>query len=166
LTTWCQRAGNRVASPDTIPPPSPDAKARALAVLNGKSVDAVVNAGVDPLYRLRRLGAGVGHALVKAESPPMPTPYEIAKAGGAHSGLIRRYAGESIRQVEKALASVERRLAAHLDKVKNPRRYVDPSASDVEIGHLVNSYWPKEIETFRREADVLRGILKERKSGQ
>ncbi|MCC7101136.1 MAG: hypothetical protein IT500_16270 [Rubrivivax sp.] len=54
-------------------------KVRALAVLNGKSVDDVVNAGVDPLYRLRRLGAGVGHALARAESPPMPARVDIGR---------------------------------------------------------------------------------------
>lgn len=47
-------------------------KARALAVLNGKSVDEVVNAGVDPLYRLRRLGDRV--AAPSSLITPRPSP--------------------------------------------------------------------------------------------
>lgn len=40
----------------------------------------MVNAGVDPLYRLARLGDGVGHVLVRAESTPVSNAYDVAKA--------------------------------------------------------------------------------------
>ena len=55
-------------------------RARAKAVLDGDSVQAVVNAGKDSPYRLVRLGDAAGHALVRAvESPAVtsslkPTP--------------------------------------------------------------------------------------------
>lgn len=41
-------------------------RARAEQVLNGAPVDEVINAGRDPMYRLRRLGDGAGHPLVDA----------------------------------------------------------------------------------------------------
>lgn len=141
---------------------------RAQQVLDGgASVDSVVNAGRDPLYRLRRLGDGAGHALVRpAESPAMATPYEIAKAGGKHSGLIKRYEGEPDRQIEKALRSLDRRIAEHLDKIRSPMDHVAEGISDQQVSYLVNSYWPKEVDGYRRESEVLRGLLKERRNGK
>jgi len=101
-----------------------------------------------------------------AQSAVVSNAYEIAKAGGAHAGLLRRYAGESDRQVEKSLRSVERRLADHLAKIENPSTGVEPGTSASDIAYLVNSYWPKEVLNFRAEADVLRGILQERENGK
>lgn len=142
-------------------------KERAARVMDGARVDDVTNAGKDAAYRLARVGDGpaLRHAL-GAENARVNEAYQTAKAGGAHSGLIRRYAGESDRQVEKALRSLDRRIDEHLDKIANPRNHVDQGTGKAEIGYLVASYWPKEVDNFRREADVLRGVLQERKNGQ
>ena len=142
-------------------------KERAARVMDGARVDDVTNAGKDAAYRLARVGDGAAlrHA-VGAENARVNEAYQAAKAGGAHSGLTRRYAGESDRQVEKALRSLDRRIDEHLDKIANPRNHVDQGTGKAEIGYLVASYWPKEVDNFRREADVLRGVLQERKNGQ
>lgn len=82
----------------------------------------MVNAGVDPLYRLRRLGDGVGHALGKAESPPMPTPYEIAKVGGKHAGLLRQIPTMGPRQRRKSVESYREVIDLHLDRIASPEK--------------------------------------------
>lgn len=141
---------------------------RAAAVLNGASVESVLNAGKDAMYRLARVGDGVGHPLVRevAQSRPVvQDAYEVAKAGGLHAGLLRRYRDEADSIVEKSLRSVERRIAEHVEKIADPWRFVRPGTTKTRVDHLVNSYWPKEVEVLRSEADVLRGMLKERKDG-
>ena len=133
--------------------------------LNGVDRENVTQAGIPKECRLKRLG-DVAQAPHKADNPSMQTPYEIAKAGGKHSGLVRRYASEPDRQVEKALRSLDRRISEHLDKIANPGEYVGSGVSQQQIGYLVNSYWPKEIAGYRAEVEVLSAMLKERKHGQ
>ena len=99
-------------------------------------------------------------------SDSVANAYEIAKSGGTHSGIITRYAGEPDRFVERALRSVERRIAEHCEKISEPRRFVKRDATDLQVSYLVNDYWPKEIRNFEAEAEVLRGILQERKRGK
>jgi hypothetical protein len=93
----------------------------------------------------------------------MADDYEIAKAGGKHAGLIDRNDGMPDHLVEKSIRSLENRIQIHKAKIANPRDFVDTSTTDVDIRYLVNSYWPKEIATYKSEVKVLRGILKDRK---
>jgi hypothetical protein len=111
--------------------------------------------------RVRWKGQYVG-----TQCPSMPTPYEIAKAGGKHAGLVRRYSGEPERLIEKSLQSLEKRIVEHVAKISDPTRHVAPQTSELQLRYLVGSYWPKEIEGFRTEAAVLRGLLEEKKRGQ
>jgi hypothetical protein len=108
--------------------------------------------------RLERQAAAVASA-------PMNDAYEVAKAGGKHSGLIARYGGLPDNLVEKSIRSLDKRIAEHEAKIAKPRDFVDTSATDTQIAFLVNSFWPKEIATYTGEAQVLRGILKDRKHG-
>ena len=94
-----------------------------------------------------------------------PTAYEIAKAGGRHAGLVRRYEGEATRQVEKAVASLERRISEHLDKIARPEDHLPVGVGARQIRHLVDAYWPREIAGYRSQIEVLRGILKESGNG-
>ena len=81
--------------------------------------------------------------------------------------LVRTaYRGELGWTTETTLLDDERIDASGVaDKIANPRNHVDQGTGKAEIGYLVVSYWPKEVENFRREADVLRGVLQERKNG-
>ena len=118
----------------------------------------MVNAGVDPLYRLRRLGDGVGHALGKAESPPMPTPYEIAKAGGKHAGLLRQIPTMGPRQRRKSVESYREVIDEHLDKVASPEKHV-PAWSTLLQSHrdsLIRG-WQKEIADHQEQIAILKG---------
>jgi RHS repeat-associated protein len=59
-------------------------------------------------------------------APGSPAPrslqsgaYEIAKAGGKHAGLLGTYAGRPVPEIERALASYERQVAIHKEKLAN-----------------------------------------------
>lgn len=137
---------------------------RAEAVLNGAPADKVINAGKDPLYRLARVGGPVGHALV--ENVGVSSAYEIAKAGGTHAGLIRRYGRDTTYAISKSARSLERIIESHQAKIANPQAFVTPGTPASEVRYLVDSKWPKEISGLRQELDVLRGILAERGDGE
>jgi RHS repeat-associated protein len=46
--------------------------------------------------------------------------FEIAKAGGKHSGFLRNYANKTRAEIERAIKSLERQMAIHRDKIANP----------------------------------------------
>lgn len=98
--------------------------ARALDVMSGRSVDEVVNRGVNPLYHLRRLGdAGSGHALVAENAkvqnhnlenfffnrPGAPDRFAIASLTDADRELLRT----SAKTVWLSRTSLDEHIAKH-----------------------------------------------------
>lgn len=112
---------------------------------------------------LKAATARVERQAAAVASTPMNDAYATAKAGGKNAGLIFRNEGLPDSLVEKSIRSIDKRIAEHEAKIANPRDFVDTSTSDADIGHLVKSYWPKEIANFMDQVQVLRGILKDRK---
>jgi RHS repeat-associated protein len=51
--------------------------------------------------------------------------FEVAKAGGKHAGMLANYAGRSLDEILSGIASYERKIAEHLDKLANPAWQVD-----------------------------------------
>jgi hypothetical protein len=96
----------------------------------------------------------------------MATAYEIAKAGGRHSGLYRRFSKERTALIEKSIRSLEKMLEEHQSKINDPTKYVSPDISQLHLQNLINHYWPEEIENFRQQIEVLTGLLKERNHEQ
>ena len=82
--------------------------------------------------------------------------YEIAKAGGRHGGLIRRFSKEREPLIEKSFRSLGRMIQEHR-QIKNPMAYVGPDISSVHFRDFIESYWPEEIENFRRHIEGLNG---------
>jgi hypothetical protein len=94
----------------------------------------------------------------------MPAAYEIAKAGGRHKGLIRRFANEPEAKILRSIRSLQRMIEEHQDKIENPMYYVSADISDLHLRDLTGRYWPEETENFRQQIEVLIGILEDRKN--
>ena len=90
------------------------------------------------------------------------TPYEIAKAGGKHSGTLRTMSTRSIKEVSKAIRSLAKKSGLHRDKIANPRKYVpDWDKWDKARKCKQLSDWKQEIQGFEEQIKVLDGLLKE-----
>lgn len=109
---------------------------RARAVLDGASVAGVVDVGKNAVQRLACVGDGGGRAPVENAAV---TPYEIAKAGGKHAGLLRRYGTESRYAIDKNIRSLERQISAHEAKLFDPVQFVEPGTSSDELRYLTQS---------------------------
>ena len=96
----------------------------------------------------------------------MANAYEIAKAGGRHKGLVRRFAKEREASILKSIRSLQAMILEHQDKINNPMKYLEPNVSLFHRQDLVTRYWPEEIENFEQQIDVLTGILQERNNEQ
>ena len=135
---------------------------RAQAVLNGASVESVINAGKEPLYRLRRLGAVGHHPLM--EDPPQPTPsaYEAAKAGGKHAGFLRQLSSQGPRQRQKSLRSYQQQVDLHVDKVANPAKYVE-GWDDLRESHRRSLLrgWQDEVDDHLEQIEILKEFERE-----
>jgi hypothetical protein len=95
----------------------------------------------------------------------MATAYEIAKAGGRHRGLIRRFSNEREAAIRKSIRSLENMIREHQDKIDHPMDYVSPDISPVHLQDLVDHYWPEEIENFGQQIEVPKGLLEDRENG-
>gem|GEM_PF-6127070 len=89
--------------------------------------------------------------------------FDIAKAGGRHSGFYKNYVGRSADEINKAINTLQtgkRGINTHLDKIANPSKYV-PNWNNLRPSHqqsLING-WQKEINNANEQIQILRGIL-------
>jgi Pre-toxin TG len=88
--------------------------------------------------------------------------YDIAKSGGKHSGFYKQYINKSPDEIRKAINSINKQIAEHQDKIKNPEKYIPNFKSlDPRQQHaLINKKWPSDIKRQMEQKQILEGILK------
>jgi hypothetical protein len=91
----------------------------------------------------------------------MGAAYEAAKAGGKHSGLLKRYRELPSHLLLKATRSFTRRIAEHEAWIARPETKLGAGADRVKMQYLTGKKWPQDLERLREQFDVLRGILQE-----
>jgi RHS repeat-associated protein len=108
------------------------------------------------------LDASLARAATKAAGPSGAgtAAYEAAVAGGKHAGTLRNYAGRPAAEIEKAIASYERQVSLHQQKIANPAQYAErwrQMTAQQQAG-LLNK-WRADAARNQDLADVLRGLL-------
>jgi len=134
-------------------------RARRDAVLAGASVESVVNAGVDPLYRLARVGDGVAQLrAVGNDSFKLPEP------GEPHHGLmlnIRERLGPD--QLRAGIATFGKRIEEHEGWIANPLSKAGVELHEREdIDRWVRHKWPQDIERLKAQRAIYEAVLKEK----
>ena len=94
----------------------------------------------------------------------MKAAYNLAKAGGKHSGFLRVYAKKSANNIHKAIRSLERNVKQHESKIANPeqwypdRRKLRPEEQKANLEKI----WPKTIQAGKEQIEILKEILENR----
>lgn len=90
-------------------------------------------------------------------------PYEVAKKGGRHAGLLRVYQRNSTEEIQRALRSYERQVALHRRKLESPEQFVPAWAGkSPRAQHGLLHHWQDDVARNQELAEVMRGILQER----
>jgi RHS repeat-associated protein len=91
--------------------------------------------------------------------------YEIAKKGGKHAGYLREYRKRPTDQVQEALKGHEKKVEEYREKLANPEkagtRKPWESMSKDEQERVLRD-WNKHMQRNKDQADIMRGILRER----
>jgi len=104
----------------------------------------------------------VGDLLVAPNSA-----FDIAQAGGKHSGFLKNYVGKSASEIRKGTQSLRKQIAEHTDKIANPEKHIpgfrnlDPRQQEA----LINRKWPGDIARQQEQLDILEGLLKSHGGG-
>ena len=89
--------------------------------------------------------------------------FEIAKAGGRNAGLLKTYYGKTAVEIEKGIQSLEARVSEHVAKIANPSEFAaDWGVRNPQAQEGLLKYWQKEVAKYKEQANVLRGLLKEK----
>jgi hypothetical protein len=82
-------------------------------------------------------------------------------SGGKHAGFLRNYLGRSTPEIERGISSIEKQIAEHQAKIRNPAAYIDDWANldPRQQQALLTSKWPGDIARQQEQLDILRGIL-------
>ena len=90
--------------------------------------------------------------------------YEIAKAGGKHSGYLKNLEPNGVRQIAATVRSLDAQAAMHREKLTDPHRFVPDwfSRSQGYREGLLKK-WAGEVAGFQEQAEIARRLLDERK---
>ena len=91
--------------------------------------------------------------------------YAAAKSGGTHAKFYSQYAEKSSKELEKGVKSINKQIAEHKSKIKNPEKHI-PNFKNLDKRHqkdLIEKRWPNDIKRQKEQKNILEGILNERK---
>lgn len=102
-----------------------------------------------------RLASGLGRLFGRRSA------YDIARAGGRHAGTLRNYAGRSAKEIARGIRGYRRQVAEHLDKLRNPAKYVDDWAGrSPEYQKGLLRKWANDAKRNRELAELLEDLLR------
>lgn len=122
---------------------------------DGESLEEIYNAATKSTYKWGRVGDGVAIQVNSA--------YVLARDGGNHHGLWRRYVNDPGPMIQRGITSMSRRIDEHLSWIKDPYSKLPDTIDKRELEALVNKKWPEDVARITAERSVLQGILDERK---
>jgi hypothetical protein len=124
----------------------------------GADVVSVVGPGIPAIGMAIRGGDKIDDAVTAARGA-----FEIASEGGKHAGFLRNYAGKSANELRRGMASLEKEIATHIDKIKNPEKYIEgfSKLDPRQQKALLEKKWPRDIERQREQVEILKRLLEE-----
>jgi hypothetical protein len=93
-------------------------------------------------------------------------PYAVASAGGRHAGFLRSYSSKSVAELDRGIRSIEKQIALHEDKIRNPNKHVpnfvklDPRQQKA----LVEKTWPSDIQRQQEQLAILKRLRAEKEA--
>lgn len=94
----------------------------------------------------------------------MTNPFEIAKAGGKHYGFYNQYVNKSNMEIQRAIRSLDKRIAEHESWIQNPELHL-PNFSSLDSRQqraLVEDKWMRDIARQQEQKMILESILQEK----
>jgi hypothetical protein len=80
---------------------------------------------------------------------------------------LKNYQGKSPEELRRGIASLQKQIALHKDKIANPEKHL-PNWSSLDPRQqeaLVQKKWPSDIQRQAEQLDILEGLLKALKEG-
>lgn len=114
------------------------------------------------MVRLKRLGDFEKAAKTAMLGNMKSKDFEIAQNGGRHHGFLTDWRDKKESKIRKSIASLQKNIAIHQEKIANPHDYIVRSVSEQELNYLISVYWPKEIRNFQQQINILKEILREK----
>jgi hypothetical protein len=98
----------------------------------------------------------------------MPTPLQIAEAGGRHSGFLRQRLGKTPDELLQEAQTLRQRAAEHRDKIRNQIGYGNVSDDPViqaraNVGRT--RHLQKEIDNFIQQAEICEELAQRKAAG-
>ena len=144
-----------------------------------KNYEAFVSVGhqkIDEVFATDQSGRYTPEAKVlrdqnmtRAEIPigiKASSAFRNASAGGKHSIFLENSLDYTTKQLEKGIASFEKQISLHQEKIANPSKYIEnwDALDPRQQKALINKKWPSDIERLTEQRDILHDVLKSKLS--
>jgi len=120
-------------------------------------------------YHTEEARAARGENITRCEMPlpgNFSSAFKTASAGGKHAGTLKIASQQSEKQLRKGIASFDKQIAMHQDKIANPSKHIknwhelDPRQQEA----LINKKWQSDIDRLTEQRDILHDVLKSKLS--
>lgn len=139
---------------------------------NPEALIAVMRHGPDAVELLGRFGDDAvtlvgkygedGIRILNRAETAAANAYDVARAGGTHSGMLTTYAGRPVAHIERAVRGYERQVTQHLQKLNAPENFVRNWASlGPRAQQTVLQDWEKHLVRNRELAAIMRKLVAE-----
>lgn len=105
---------------------------------------------------------------------PVKGPYQIAKAGGKHAGWLKQYLNKSIKELQRAVKSLDDNIIEHQNLLKDPKKYWKHYGKDKKFGKdwddldsrqqkaLLETEWKDHLQRNKEQKKIIEGLIKEK----
>ena len=95
----------------------------------------------------------------------MTSPYEIAKGGGKHKGLLVQLENFGSVQLERAIRSHRKTAEDHLRKIGNPSSVIDDWENRTELYRQgVIRKWQAEVDNSLEQVSIIEAYRNEKQT--
>lgn len=103
-----------------------------------------------------------GTSQLRGRSTAAANAYDVARAGGIHSGTITTYASKPASELRRAAESYDVVVAEHIRKLNDPGAYAEKWAtgSDLYRQGLLRK-WENDLVRNAELAEIMRNLLRE-----
>ncbi len=103
----------------------------------------------------------ISGALARFGLTRVPAAYRVASEGGRHAGFLRQQLGKTPAQLQRTIRSIEKRIAEHQEKIKNPEKYMTRDDASIPANvERARKDWAGDISRQQEQRDIAKEVLR------
>lgn len=128
----------------------------------GLATGAGIAGGVALLFAPDPTDALLFGVFARMAASRVPLAYKVAAEGGRHAGQLKQYLKQTPSQLQRTIRSLDKRIAEHREKIKNPEKYMSRDDASVPANvERAKLDWTRDINRQQEHKDIAKQVLRQ-----